>query len=54
MASHLEKPYVDPKTSLPQTERAALECVQLPMHSALSEADVNAVIEAIDQIYSRM
>ena len=52
MASHLEKPYSEFKASLPYTESAAAECVQLPIHPALSRAEVDTVIKAIDDIYA--
>ena len=52
MASHLEKPYIGFKASLPYTESAATECVQLPMHTALSKEDVETVINAVDAVYA--
>lgn len=47
MASHLEPPYRHMKTHLPETERAAAECVQLPMHSGLSTDEASRVCETI-------
>jgi perosamine synthetase len=49
MASHLELPYKDLGYRLPATERAAAECLQLPMHSGLTEADADVVLAAIDR-----
>ena len=49
MASHLEPPYMGFGYLLPHTERAAAECLQLPMHSGMTEADVGVVLAAIDR-----
>jgi perosamine synthetase len=49
MASHLEPPYKSLGYCLPATERAAAECLQLPMHSGMTEADVDVVLAAIDR-----
>jgi perosamine synthetase len=51
MASHLEPPYASVRTSLPHTERAAAECLQLPMHSGLTDADVETVLAALTDSY---
>src|SRR5262249_45645510 len=51
MASHLECPYRSPDVRLPMTERTAAECLQLPMHSGMSEIEVDRVIKALDDIY---
>ena len=53
MASHLEAPYRSIGAHLPVTEAAAAECVQLPMHSGMSEAATEAVIAAINRIYDQ-
>jgi perosamine synthetase len=53
MASHLEAPYRSIGAHLPVTEAAAAECVQLPMHSRMSEAATEAVIAAINRIYDQ-
>jgi perosamine synthetase len=53
MASHLEKPYQSFEASLPATERAAAECLQLPMHSGMSEDDADIVIAALNRVFSR-
>ncbi|MGE0280681.1 MAG: DegT/DnrJ/EryC1/StrS family aminotransferase [Rhizobiaceae bacterium] len=52
MASHLEAPYRHLGYRLPATEAAAAECVQLPMHSGMSDADTDAVLTAVHQIYT--
>jgi perosamine synthetase len=51
MASHLEPPYRDVGYHLPATERAADECLQLPMHAGMSEADANTVLAGIATAY---
>jgi perosamine synthetase len=48
MASHLEPPYRNAAPQLPHTERAAAETLLLPIHPALDEAGVEAVLSAID------
>jgi perosamine synthetase len=53
MASHLEPPYHSYGASLPATERAASECLQLPMHSGMDDADVDTVVAALDKILPR-
>jgi perosamine synthetase len=53
MASHLEAPYRDLGYHLPATERAATECLQLPMHAGMSEADADVVLAAIGAAYER-
>jgi perosamine synthetase len=50
MASHQEAPYRLLGAHLPHTERAAEECLQLPMHAGMSQADVDAVIEALREV----
>jgi perosamine synthetase len=54
MASHLERPYRCYKALLPQTERAATECMQLPMHAGMSEVEVDTVLSAIEAIYRHL
>jgi perosamine synthetase len=51
MASHLEPSYKDLGYHLPATQRAADECLQLPMHAGMSEADADAVLAAIAKAY---
>jgi perosamine synthetase len=53
MASHLEPPYRDFEAKLPHTEAAAAECLQLPMHSGMDEAQGDIVLAAIYRIYRR-
>lgn len=52
MASHLEPPYRDTAPPLPHTKRAAEECLLLPIHPALDEAGVEAVLSAIDRAFA--
>ncbi len=52
MASHLEAPYRATAPALPQTERAAAECLLLPMHPGLDDAGVAAVLTAIDRAFA--
>lgn len=35
---------------LPETERAAAECLSLPVHPSLSEADVERIVEAVNAL----
>lgn len=53
MASHLEAPYKSFGAILPLTELAAAECIQLPMHPGMSDADTDFVIDAIEKVYHR-
>jgi perosamine synthetase len=50
MASHRELPYRHLNATLPATDRAADECLQLPMHAGMSEIDVEAVVAALQRI----
>lgn len=52
MASHLEAPYRDKAPALPHTEAAAAECLLLPIHPALEEEGVAAVLSAIDRVFA--
>jgi perosamine synthetase len=52
MASHMEAPYRNPTRSLSHTERAAAECLLLPIHPALDDAGVTAVLSAIDRAFA--
>jgi perosamine synthetase len=54
MASHLEPPYQGLRYALPETEHAAAECLQLPMHSGMAEADADLVLAAIDRACGRV
>jgi perosamine synthetase len=51
MASHLEPPYKVLGYHLPATERAAAECLQLPMHAGMTQADTDAVLAALARTY---
>jgi perosamine synthetase len=53
MASHLEPPYRSQAASLPHTEAAAAECLQLPIHSGMDEAQADVVLAALDRVYRR-
>ena len=50
MASHREAPYRHMNAQLPATERAADECLQLPMHAGMSDSDVDSVIAALQRV----
>jgi perosamine synthetase len=50
MASHFEPPYRDIGAVLPNTERVAAATLQLPMHPALSPAQQDHVLEALDAV----
>jgi perosamine synthetase len=50
MASHREPPYRHLKARLPETERAADECLQLPMHAGMSETDIETVVAALQRV----
>ena len=53
MASHLELPYRSRAAKLPNTEAAAAECLQLPIHSGMDDAQIDTVLGALDRIYQR-
>ena len=48
MASHLEPPYRDSGAVLPHTESVAANALQLPMHPALTPAQQDRVLAALD------
>jgi perosamine synthetase len=50
MASHLEPPYRDTGALLPNTENLAATTLQLPMHPALSPAQQDRVLAALDAV----
>jgi perosamine synthetase len=50
MASHLEPPYREFGTVLPNTEQVAATTLQLPIHPALSSAQQDRVLRALDMI----
>ena len=53
MASHLEPPYRDRGAVLPNSERLAATTLQLPMHPALTLAQQDRVVAALDAIFSK-
>jgi perosamine synthetase len=53
MASHLEPPYRAMAARLPATEAAAAECLQLPIHAGMGEAETEQVLAALEQTYRR-
>jgi len=53
MASHLEPPYRDMGAVLPNSERLAATTLQLPMHPALTLAQQDRVVAALDSIFSK-
>jgi perosamine synthetase len=53
MASHLEPPYRAMNARLPATEAAAAECLQLPIHGGMGEAETERVLAALEQAYKR-
>jgi len=53
MASHREAPYRNLPVDLPETEKAADACMQLPIHSAMTEAEAAQVLDALDAVYSQ-
>jgi perosamine synthetase len=53
MASHLEPPYRALSAHLPNTERLAAATLQLPMHPALTLAQQDRVLAALDAIFSK-
>ena len=53
MASHLEPPYRTLDARLPATEAAAAECMQLPIHAGMGEAETEQVLATLEQAHSR-
>jgi perosamine synthetase len=53
MASHLEPPYRALRAELPNTEQLAATTLQLPMHPALTLAQQDRVLAALDAIFSK-
>jgi perosamine synthetase len=53
MASHLEQPYRALSAELPNTEQLAATTLQLPMHPALTLAQQDRVVAALDAIFSK-
>jgi len=52
MASHLELPYRATAPTLPKTEDAAANCLQLPLHPGLELSDAELVLTAIERAFS--
>jgi perosamine synthetase len=48
MASHLEAPYRSCPADLPVTETVAASTLQLPMHPAITPAQVAFIVEALN------
>src|SRR5699024_8423720 len=47
--NHRRKPFqVD--VELPETERAAKECLSLPVHPSVSQADLERIVEAVNTL----
>jgi perosamine synthetase len=53
MASHLEPPYRAMDARLPATEAAATECLQLPIHAGMGEAETERVLAVLEQTCKR-
>jgi perosamine synthetase len=53
MACHLEPAYACLRTSLPHTEYAADNCVQLPMHPALTDAQQAYILRVLADVSRR-
>jgi len=53
MASHMEPPYRDMGAVLPNSERLAATTLQLPMHPALTLAQQDRVVAALDAIFAK-
>src|SRR5262249_15030050 len=51
--SHREPPYRDMGAVLPNSERLAATTLQLPMHPALTLAQQDRVVAALDAIFSK-
>lgn len=47
--NHRLKPFQSP-VELPETERAAKECLSLPVHPSLSQGDLERVVEAVNAL----
>ena len=47
--NHRLLPFQSP-VDLPQTERAALECLSLPVHPSLSQGDLERIVEAVNAL----
>jgi len=38
---------------LPETERAAAECLSLPVHPALTQSELEAIVDAVNEVVER-
>ncbi|MDO5094262.1 MAG: DegT/DnrJ/EryC1/StrS aminotransferase family protein [Propionibacteriaceae bacterium] len=47
--NHRLKPFQSP-VELPETERAALECLSLPVHPSLTQADLERIVAAVNAL----
>ena len=54
MASHLELPYKGSDTELPETEKAASECMLLPIYSTMELHQADLVLGALNQLYDHL
>jgi perosamine synthetase len=52
MASHLEEAMAPYRQSLPHTEAAAAQCLQLPMHPGLDDSQVDIVLSTLRECLS--
>ena len=50
MPIHRERPYADAKWKLPESERAADQCIILPLYDQMTDDDQDYVIEAIAEV----
>ena len=50
MASHQERPYRNPELYLPNTQRAFVRNLQLPMHPGITASQQAQVVDALDAI----
>ncbi len=53
MASHLEPPYAGTASALPNTEAAAANTFQLPMHPGLTTAQQDHILQQLDTLRDR-
>jgi dTDP-4-amino-4,6-dideoxygalactose transaminase len=53
MASHLEPPYRAMDARLPATEAATADCLQLPIHAGMGEAETKRMLAVLEQTYRR-
>ena len=46
-------PSFNADVDLPETERAAAECLSLPVHPALTDAELDAIVTAVNEVAER-